>query len=103
MSRFPKRFDEDIEVTEVDLEHEDVRFHGERLTDARAEEIAADILSRTPGRPSLSGTKETSPSLTVRLPGQERARLDRLAAEQGRRVSEIVREALDDYLARHAG
>ncbi len=103
MSKFPKHFDPDVEAREVDLEHEDVQFRGERLTDARAEAIAIDILSRTPGRPSLSGAGEKSPSLTIRLPKQERARLDRLAAEQGRRTSEVVREALDDYLTRHAG
>lgn len=103
MSKFPKHFDPDVEAREVDLEHEDVQFRGERLTDARAEAIAIDILSRTPGRPSLSSAGEKSPSLTIRLPKQERARLDRLAAEQGRRTSEVVREALDDYLTRHAG
>src|SRR5665811_1425897 len=57
----------------------------------RAEAVAAEVLSRTPGRPSLSGVSEKSPSLTIRLPKQERARLDRLAAEQGRRTSQVVR------------
>lgn len=103
MSRFPKQFGPDVEVQEVDLDTVDVRYRGETLTEARAEQVAAEVLARTPGRPSLSGTRETSPSLTIRLPRQERARLDRLAAEQGRRASEVVREALDDYLARHAG
>jgi len=103
MSKFPKQFGPDVEVHEVDLDREDVRFRGDRLTEARAEAVAEEVLSRTPGRPSLSGVSEKSPSLTIRLPKQERARLDRLAAEQGRRTSEVVREALDDYLTRHAG
>ena len=71
--------------------------------EAPAEEVAAGVLSRTPGRPSLSGTKEKSPSLTIRLPKQERARLEQVAAKQGRRTSEVVREALEDYLTRHTG
>ena len=103
MSKFPKQFGPDVEVHEVDLDREDVRFRGDRLTEARAEAVAEEVLSRTPGRPSLSGVSEKSPSLTIRLPKQERVLLDRLAAEQGRRTSQVVREALDDYLARHTG
>jgi len=103
MSKFPKQFGPDVEAHEVDLDAANVRYHGEKLTEARAEKVAAEVLARTPGRPSLSGVGEKSPSLTIRLPKQERARLDRLAAEQGRRTSQVVREALDDYLARHTG
>ena len=103
MSKFPKQFGPDVEVREVDLDREEVRFRGERLTEVRAEAVAEEVLSRTPGRPSLSGVSEKSPSLTIRLPRKERVRLDRLAAEQGRRTSQVVREALDDYLARHTG
>lgn len=103
MSTFPKSLGPDVEVVEVDLDVADVRYRGEKLTEARAEQVAAEVLARTPGRPSLSGARETSPSLTIRLPKQERARLDVLAAAQGRRTSEVVREALEDYLERHAG
>lgn len=103
MSKFPQRFGPDVEVTEVDLDTEDVRFSGERLTESRAEQVAAEVLSRTPGRPSLSGARETSPSLTIRLPRSDRARLDEVASAQGRRASEVVRQALEEYLARHTG
>ena len=102
MSRFPKQFPPDVEVEAIDLDAVDVTFRGEVLTEARAAEVAAEVLARTPGRPSLSGAREPSPSLTIRLPQQERARLERLAATQGRKTSEVVREALQDYLARHA-
>jgi len=37
MSKFPKQFGPDVEVHEVDLDREDVRFRGDRLTEARAE------------------------------------------------------------------
>ena len=102
MSRFPNRFGPDVDVEDVDLDAADVKYRGQALTEARAEEVAAEVLARSPGRPSLSGARELSPSLTIRLPQQERARLDRLAATQGRKTSELVREALHDYLARHA-
>jgi len=100
MNRFPEQFGSDVETTEVDLDVEHVQYRGERLSEARAETVAADVLSRTPGRPSLSGEPEVSPSLTVRLPRQERRRLDEVAASQGRRASEVVRQALAEYLAR---
>lgn len=103
MSTFSKDFGTDVEVEEVDLDTADVRYRGEKLSEDRAERVAREVLSRTPGRPSLSGTSEKSPSLTIRLPKQDRARLEHIAAKQGRRASEVVREALDDYLTRHAG
>ena len=103
MSKFPKSFGPDVEVREVDLDREEVRFRGERLTEARAEAVAAEVLARTPGRPSLSGPGQKSPSVTVRLPKGERTRLDAVAAKQGRRPSAVIREALDEYMARHAG
>jgi hypothetical protein len=65
--------------------------------------VAEEVLSRTPGRPSLSGRAERSPSLTIRLPAATRARLDALASKVQRRASDLVREALDDYLTTHAG
>lgn len=103
MSTFPKRFDPEVEVTEIDLDQEDVRYRGEMLTEERAEQVAADVLPRTPGRPSLSGKREPSPSLTVRFPQQSRSRLDTYARRHGKRASQVVREALDEYLSRHAG
>jgi len=103
MSKFPETLGSDVEVEEVDLDTIDVRYRGERLTEAEAERVAAGVLSRTRGRPSLSGANERSPSLTVRLARQDRESLDRVAAEQGRRPSDVVRDALHDYLTRHAG
>ena len=46
MTRFPEHLPPDLEVSEVDLDSEDVRFRGERLTEARAEAVAAEILQR---------------------------------------------------------
>jgi len=103
VSTFPKRFEPDIAVTEIDLDTSDVRYRGEKLTEARADEIAADVLSRTPGRPSLSGKREPSPSLTIRLPQQSRSKLDTFARRHGMRPSQVVRDALDEYLSKHAG
>jgi len=40
MSKFPKGFGPDVEVEEVDLDTADVRYRGEKLTEARAAEVA---------------------------------------------------------------
>jgi hypothetical protein len=93
----------DFEVVETDFDKEPLLYHGKEYDEAGVEALAQEILSRTRGRPSLSGKREPSPSLTIRLPKAERARLDRVAAQQGRRASAVVRDALGEYLARHAG
>jgi len=103
MSRFPEKLGPVVDAHEVDLDEEDVRFRGEPLTEARAEKVAQEILSRLPGRPSLSGPGQLSPSLTVRLPADTRARLDEVASKEGLRPSEVLRNALDDYLEKYAG
>ena len=103
MSTFPKRIPPDVEVTEIDLDTEEFYYHGERLTEERAWEIGEEFLARMRGRPSLSGPGKTSPNLTVRLPVAARVRLDDAAHREGRRVSDVVRQAIDEYLERHIG
>lgn len=103
MVKFPERFDPDVEIEWADFDKEPLVHRGEEYDEAGVETLAQEILARAPGRPSLSGKREKSPSLTVRLPKTDRARLDRLAARQGRRASEVVRDALGEYLEKHAG
>ena len=52
------------------------------------------------GRPSLTGQRAISPQVTFRLTPQLRARADAEAARQGRRLSDVAREALERYLDR---
>jgi len=74
---------------------------GERITEARAEEIAAETLRQVRrGRPSLSGEPETSPRVSFRIPEQLRVRIEQRAEQEGRPVSEVAREALEFYLDR---
>ena len=54
---------------------------------------------RTAGRPSLTGTGARSPQITVRLPQEVNDRLSQVASRTGRRRSEVVRDALELYLA----
>ena len=83
---------------------------GRRITEQRTGAIAADALQKAGvGRPSLTAPGRRSPEVKARVPAELRDRLhqpaelrDRLhqAAEQrGVSASELVREALERYLA----
>lgn len=96
----PGRIPQDITVRPIDLDSEEFYVGGDRLTEQRAAKLA-DRLERG-GRPSLSGPGRHSPSVTLRLPEQTKGRLDRLARSQGRRRSDVIRAAVDEYLDRHA-
>lgn len=82
---------------EVDLEAEDVRTNnGRGLTDEVVDEfVEAATEAHVVGRPSLSASGAHAPSVTVRLPEELNAKLDRAAARTGERRAQIVREALE--------
>ncbi len=88
---------------DVDLSKEEIRLkEGRRLTEKVADQIAERALARRRGRPSISGTGRRTPSLTVRVPQPTRDALERLARAQGKRLADVSREALDEYISRHA-
>ena len=59
-----------------DFDKEPLVYHGKEYDEAGVEALAQDILARLRGCPSLSGKREASPSRTVRLPREDRARLE---------------------------
>ena len=87
-------------------------------TDECAEELAADVESgrarvisdpaelrrRLGGRPRVGDAPGEGPSIQVRVRVTTRTRtaLESIAAAQGRRLSDVSRDALDEYAARHA-
>lgn len=99
----------DAEVSDIDLDQEEFYYRGERLTEARAEAIAAEALrairarNLTPGRKSLSGDGSHSPTVQYRVPTELRQQAEQLAQRTGLTVSKIGRLALEEYLERHAG
>lgn len=97
---FPATFGSDVTVSDIDLDSEEVIVRGERLTEARAAEIA-DRLERRSGRPSLTAPGAHSPVLNLRVSQITKSQLEHLAETSGRRQSDIVREALAEYLNRH--
>lgn len=91
---------------DVDLDAEEVYLaDGSRLTEARAQEIAEEVMERVHarrgGRPSITGAPEKTPGLNIRVPKSTREALEAIAVREGRRLAEVGREALDEYVARH--
>lgn len=86
---------------DVDLEVEDVRdSHGRRITEEYVERAVADALDKVyRGRPSLTGERRASPQITFRVTPALREKAAGEAARQGKRISDIAREALERYLA----
>jgi len=90
---------------DVDLDKEEVYLQdGTRLTEASAQELAEWAMAehyRKRGRPSVSGGAERTPNLTVRVSKSTRAAMERIAKARGRRLSDVSREAFEEYVARH--
>jgi predicted HicB family RNase H-like nuclease len=83
---------------DVDLEGEDVRLaDGTRLTEEVAEAIVEEVRRRG-GRPSLSGAPARSPQIAFRVSPEVRDRAERAAADEGKTVSQLAREALEARL-----
>jgi hypothetical protein len=87
-------------------------------TDEYAEKLAADVKSgratviadltevgrRLGGRPRVGGAGGEGPSMQVRVrvTTDTRTALEAIAAAQGRRLADVSRDALNEYVAHHA-
>lgn len=88
---------------DVDLESEDIRLaDGTRLTRARAQQIVGQV-RHAGGRPSLSGAGARSPQIAFRVPAEIRDRAAQAAADEGKTVSQLAREALEARLGVGSG
>ena len=90
---------------DVDLDDEEIYLcDGTRLTEQRAEQIAADTLAEVrrrnlvPGRKSLTGGGVHSPRVQFRVPENIRAQAEQRAAAEGKSLSALARDALEHYL-----
>ncbi len=96
----------DTEMSTIDLHYEEFTSRdGCRLTEELAEQLAhqaQDEVRRrnlVPGRKSLAGAGQHSPTIRVRVPEQLRERAERRAADKGVSLCALTREALEQYLA----
>ncbi|MDQ2846288.1 MAG: hypothetical protein M3Y77_08050 [Actinomycetota bacterium] len=87
-------------------------------TDEYADKLVADVESgrskviaqpaemhrRLGGRPRIGGASGEGPSMQVRVrvTTSTRTALEAIATDQGRRLADVSRDALDEYVARHA-
>lgn len=76
-----------------------------QVKSGRARVIAdpAKVRQRLGGRPRVGGASGRGPSMQVRVrvTTDTRAALETIAAAQGRRLADVSRDALDEYVARH--
>lgn len=99
---------------DVDLARETIYdSQGQRITEDYIEAAVAEVeadetqLDETRaifpprGRPSLSRPGTHSPRVEARVPDALKTGLAQLAHRLGRRESDLVREALEEYLAHH--
>ena len=86
-----------------DIDHDSEQVlepDGERLTEARAQELAEQTLRAVRGRPSLTGPGQQSPRVSFRLPPDELRAAQQLAEREGVPVSELARRALEEFIRR---
>jgi hypothetical protein len=88
---------------DVDLDAEEIRdSRGRRITREYVDRAVEDARERVGrGRPSLTGGRAHSPHVSFRVPVELRSAAEAQAAREGKRVSEVARAALEEYLARH--
>jgi len=95
----------DVEVVDVDLDVEPITLpDGTVLDNAAAEKLGNEIAERAArrrGRPSLTGPGEHSPKLAVRVGSSLKTSIEDIAAREGRRMADVVRDALEEYVATH--
>lgn len=86
---------------DIDLDDEVVLDKkGRRVTEHRAQAIAADTLERAGvGRPSLTAPGRHSPEVKARVPEELRTRLHEAADRERTTSSDLIRKALDRYLS----
>lgn len=101
------KFGDDTVVEEVDLDEVEIFHEGERLTEARAEAIAQDVLAEvrrrnlSPGGKSLSGDGSRSPTIQVTVSKETESQFAELARQRKMSRSKLARKVLEDWIAQH--
>ncbi|MDQ3602072.1 MAG: CopG family transcriptional regulator [Actinomycetota bacterium] len=98
--RTPPRITTDTPIgPDVDVDREDIQLaDGTRLTEEIADGIVEQV-RRSSGRPSLTGEAAASPQIAFRVAPSVRDRAAEVAAREGKTISQLAREALEDRVA----
>jgi hypothetical protein len=99
--RTPPHITEDTPIgPDVDLDREDIRLaDGTRLTNEVADDVVEQVRRSSSGRPSLSGKPAASPQIAFRVAPSVRDRAAEVAAREGKTISQLAREALEERVA----
>ncbi|MGH3094515.1 MAG: hypothetical protein ACRDMV_00770 [Streptosporangiales bacterium] len=98
--REPPALGPDTSIEDVDLNEEETHYHGKRLTEETLDELRNRNL--VPGRKSLTGGAVHSPRVQFRVSKNIQEEAIRRAEAEGKSVSALAREALEQYLRRQA-
>lgn len=90
--------DKYIDDGDVVLNEFEVIVDGERLTEETAEALGLETAGRI-GRPALPDAERASVHLAFRVTPPVADRVDELARTTGRRRSDVLRDAVEAYLA----
>lgn len=106
MARKSFRIAPDAIIEDVDLDEEPLVLPSGQVLDEKAaaeygKEVAARAATRRRGRPSLTAPGVHSPKVSSRVTPELRAAIDEIAEREGLRPAEVVRRALEDYVAAH--
>lgn len=96
----PGRVTSDTPIgADVDLDRDDIRLaDGTQLTQDVADSVV-EHARRVAGRPSLSGNAAASPQIAFRVAPDVRDRAAQVAAREGKTISQLAREALEERVA----
>jgi len=85
----------------VDIDTQDIRdAHGRRITQSTVDGLVQAVeKAKAVGRPSLTAPGQHSPTVTLRFSEAVNSRLTEIASKQGKSKSQIVRDAVNTYLA----
>lgn len=89
----------EAEVSDIDLEAEEVYVGGERLNEEGASALGHEFTQRRAGRPNLDASGSGSVHVGFRVTKLVRAQLAGRAEREGVPESEVLRAALSQYLA----
>lgn len=84
--------------SDVDLEREVIRDRKGKRVDAAYVRRAIEDVHTYVGRPSLTSPGEHSPQVSFRVPAKVRDAAQARAAREGKTISQIARDALEEYL-----
>ncbi len=100
------RFTKDTIIGDIDLDETPIILPSGRVLDEKAAaeygaEVAARAAERRRGRPSLTSPGVHSPQVSSRVTPELRGAVDAIAARDGVRPAQVVRAALEEYVANH--